>query len=286
MKINKNSILTILLLIENIFVFIFVIFLIYKLKEIEDRYLIELFSFKNYFLFNSTYLIFSILIFLAITLLHILLWYKIFKILDLEKNLIQSSYLYFKIHTKRLFSPFGPISPIINLESESRKASLSYLIYTYFVFLGSFLFFSLVFLIFKIFLPSVLFLLILIFSFIIKRKFFRNIEVYKFLELLLITFLIESLSFYLFYLSNVIFLPGVKLIDSFIAYLIWVIISSIFPFLYGTGVSEGLSLLYVYYLGYNPTLFLFSLIYYRIITTYLPILGLLTKYLQNIPKNS
>lgn len=286
MKINKNSILTILLLIENIFVFIFVIFLIYKLKEIEDRYLIELFSFKNYFLFNSTYLIFSILIFLAITLLHILLWYKIFKILDLEKNLIQSSYLYFKIHTKRLFSPFGPISPIINLESESRRASLSYLIYTYFVFLGSFLFFSLVFLIFKIFLPSVLFLLILIFSFIIKRKFFRNIEVYKFLELLLITFLIESLSFYLFYLSNVIFLPGVKLIDSFIAYLIWVIISSIFPFLYGTGVSEGLSLLYVYYLGYNPTLFLFSLIYYRIITTYLPILGLLTKYLQNIPKNS
>ncbi len=286
MKINKNSILTILLLIENIFVFIFVIFLIYKLKEIEDRYLIELFSFKNYFLFNSTYLISSILIFLAITLLHILLWYKIFKILDLEKNLIQSSYLYFKIHTKRLFSPFGPISPIINLESESRRASLSYLIYTYFVFLGSFLFFSLVFLIFKIFLPSVLFLLILIFSFIIKRKFFRNIEVYKFLELLLITFLIESLSFYLFYLSNVIFLPGVKLMDSFIAYLIWVIISSIFPFLYGTGVSEGLSLLYVYYLGYNPTLFLFSLIYYRIITTYLPILGLLTKYLQNIPKNS
>lgn len=286
MKINKNSILTILLLIENIFVFIFVIFLIYKLKEIEDRYLIELFSFKNYFLFNSTYLIFSILIFLAITLLHILLWYKIFKILDLEKNLIQSSYLYFKIHTKRLFSPFGPISPIINLESERRKASLSYLIYTYFVFLGSFLFFSLVFLIFKIFLPSVLFLLILIFSFIIKRKFFINIEVYKFLELLLITFLIESLSFYLFYLSNVIFLPGVKLMDSFIAYLIWVIISSIFPFLYGTGVSESLSLLYVYYLGYNPTLFLFSLIYYRIITTYLPILGLLTKYLQNIPKNS
>lgn len=286
MKINKNSILAILLLIENIFVFIFVIFLVYKIKEAENEYLIELFSIKNYFLFNPIHFISTILVFFLINLLHILLWYKIFQMLDLNKDLFQSAYLYFKIHTKRLFSPFGPISPIINLESENRKASLSYLIYVYFVFLGSFLFFSLIFSIFKVFLLLIVFSLILIFSLILKIRFFKNIEIYKFLELLLITFLIESLSFYLFYLSNTIFLPNIKLFDSFIAYLIWVIVSSVFPILYGTGTSEGLSLLYIYYLGYNPTLFLFSLIYYRLITTYLPILGLSIKYFDYLKKNS
>jgi len=95
------------------------------------------------------------------------------------------------------------------------------------------------------------------------------------MKLIFISILLEFISFISFICSVYIFKNNLDISTVLIGYLIWVLISTLSPFLYGTGASESLATLFIYYSGRDPSLFLISVLYYRILTTYLPIIGLL-----------
>lgn len=275
MKINRNKFISILLLIENLLIFLIIVFLILNVPKIDKTYLQQLKIVKNYFYFHSGFLLISFFSSFLLIFFHIFLWFFLFRFSKIEKNLLEASYTYFRVHARRLLSPFGPLSPIIFLEAENKNYSLFYISYSFFILLGSILFFILIFFSFKYFIvliPSIFFIIVVYF---VKKNFLKNFDTWQFLLLTSITFLLELTGFFIFYLTTKAFLENINIYYIFIAYLIWVITSSVSPLLYGTGSSEALSLLYIYYLGYNPYTFLLSLIYYRLITTYLPLLGLL-----------
>jgi len=278
---KENKFLKKLLILENILITFVAFYFLLKLEKFAYNLF---FYFKNIiplFIDNIYLVILSLLSLVLIILLHIILWFEIFKINNEQKSVKEVIEIYFKIHAKRTFSPLGPISPILNIDSNLKKSTLIYFHYSAVIFLGSSLFF-LIFLLYRLpFLLIITFVFYLIIFLILKETVFKNIKIFEITKLLLISVLLELISFIAFIYCVYIFKNNLDISTLLISYLIWVLISTISPFLYGTGAGESLATLFIYYSGYNPYSFLISILYYRLLTTYLPILGIMIpeKYL-------
>lgn len=274
---NKNLI-RIILILENIFIIILLGYLVIKnLKNFRENFIFYFYTFDILVNENINYLILSLLSVLMVIFSHIFLWQGIFSLKKIRLTYFQSLALFSFIHFKRLFSPLGPLSPILNINNNLKNSTVIYSLYLYFITLGSILFFSLLFLITY---PILLILLPIIFYlnyFLLKKIKLLNINISKFLyfKLILASIVNEMFSFTAYYFSLKLFDFQLSLINSLIIYLIWVVISSIFPFLYGSGTSELLTTILIHNLGYDSALFGLAIIFYRLIISYLPLLGLI-----------
>ena len=271
-KIDKNKFFNIILILEN-FLIVFIVLLVFlKIEKFKENLFYYLKLIVPYLSHNIFLLILSLVAALLIVILHFIIWKLIFKINNIEKNYSEISKIYFKIHFKRTFSPLGRASPILNLGLDIKKSSKIYFDYSIIILLGSSLFF--IIFLYKIIIIFILGLLIYtIMLLLLKEILFKDIEFKEYFKTVLTALFLEIISFITFLFSLYIFNNNLDVYTALISYLIWVLVSSISPFLYGTGASESLATLFIYYLGFNPYLYLISLLYYRIITTYLPILG-------------
>ncbi|GIW65610.1 MAG: hypothetical protein KatS3mg094_129 [Candidatus Parcubacteria bacterium] len=278
----KKPLLKIFLILENILISVLIFyFIINNFKDFNKSffyylYIFDIFISENYLFFFIS-LLFSILVLLS----QALLWKKIFEINNINIKYLSSLNLFSLIHFKRLFSPFGPISPILNIGGDIKKSTFIYSTYIIFITLGSiFFFFSALASIYPnlIILFSLLFFLIL--KLLTKRK-LGNLNFKNFFILIFLSYLNEFFSYATFLFSLKIFSLNIDFYNSLFIYLTWVIVSSLFPFLYGTGSSELTSIYLANYLGYDSALFALGIIFYRIIITYFPILFLiLTKIIK------
>jgi len=272
---KENKILKNLLILENVLISLIVFYFLFKLEKFTYNLIFYLKNIIPVFIENIYLVILSLLSLLLMILLHIILWFDIFKINKEGKPLEEIVKIYFKIHTKRTFSPLGPVSPLLNIDSDFKKSLLIYFHYSAIIFLGSTLFF-LCFLLYRFPLFLILSLLFYIIIFLVlKEFFFKTLNFSELMKLIFISILLEFISFISFICSVYIFKNNLDISTVLIGYLIWVLISTLSPFLYGTGASESLATLFIYYSGGDPSLFLISVLYYRILTTYLPIIGLL-----------
>ena len=276
---NKSKLLNKILILENLLITIVVLILLLKAERFIEKFVEGLSNIYLYFSKNFLLVCNNFLVLFLILLLHAILWRKIFFYYGKNVKVSEVFKIFIKIHTKRTFSPLGPVSPILNIDHDIKTSSLIYFSYAIFIFLGSFLFF-IMFFFYKI--PIIFFAFVLFYILILlflKETFFKNYDLKNYLELIFLAFLLEALSFIAFLISLWVFNNSLDIFSALLVYLIWVLVSTISPFLYGTGAGEMLATLVVYYLGYNPSLFLLSTIYYRLLTTYLPILFIL------IPQN-
>jgi hypothetical protein len=279
---GEKKILKSFLILENVLITLVVFYFLFKLEKFIPNLISNFRNIIPIFIENIFLVILSLFSLVLMILLHIILWFEVFKINKEDKQLKEIIKIYFKVHTKRTFSPLGPISPILNIDSDLKKSTIIYIHYSLLIFLGSFLFF-LIFLLYRflIFLIAA-FVVYVIILLVLKETIFKNIKFFEIFKLILISGLLEFISFAAFIYSVYIFKNNLDISTILLSYLIWVLISTISPFLYGTGAGESLATLFIYYSGYDPSLFLISTLYYRLLTTYLPILGLLIpkKYLE------
>lgn len=275
---NRKNLLRIILIFENLFIISLLFYIVItNLKEFKENFFYYFYTFDIFINENYIYLILSLLSVILVILTHLILWKKIFYLRNQKLNYLQTLSLFSYIHFKRLFSPLGPISPIFNINNDLKTSAIIYSTYVYFITLGSFLFFS----IFLIFIYPILgFLLPLIFYFsylIIKKIKLINLKltIKDYIIFIFVSLGNELFSFFAYYFSLKLFSLNIDFLNSLIIYLIWIIISSLFPFLYGSGTSELITILLINNLGYDSALFGLAIIFYRLIITYLPLLGLI-----------
>ncbi|MCS7184161.1 MAG: flippase-like domain-containing protein [Patescibacteria group bacterium] len=274
---NKKNFLKIILVIENLLIISLLFYFIVKnLKDFKENFSIYFYTFDIFILENYLYLIFSLISLIFVIISHLFLWRKIFQLNGIYLTPLQSLSFFSFIHFKRLFSPFGPISPILNINNDLKKSALIYSLYVYFIILGSIIFFSLFFImiypILTIFLP-----LIIYFNYLLIKK-IRSLQIdispFNYFYLIIFSLLNEIFSFVTYYFSLKLFNLQINILESLFVYFVWSLVSSISPFLYGSGTSEFISIIVAYILGYDSSLFGLAIIFYRLIITYLPLLGL------------
>ncbi|GIW66926.1 MAG: hypothetical protein KatS3mg095_0824 [Candidatus Parcubacteria bacterium] len=268
----KNKILKVILILENLLISIILFYFITKnFQNFKSDFLYYLYIFDSFISKNLLSFSLSFVFLIGVLMSQIFLWKKIFDINFIKVNHLNSLYFFSLIHFKRLFSPLGPISPILNINEDFKKSTIIYTTYVIFITLGSIIFFAIPILLLY---PLLIFIfpVIFILSKIIIKKIIGRLNLKDFFVLLFTSYLNEFFSYTVFIFSLKLFSININIFDSIFIYLIWVIISSLFPFLYGTGTSELLSIFLASYLGYNSALFALGIIYYRLIITYLPIL--------------
>lgn len=277
---TKKNILRILLIIENLFIISLLLYIVIKnLENFKENFVFYFYTFDIFINENFSFLILALIsVFLVIN-THIILWKEIFQLNKIKLTYFQSLSLFSFIHFKRLFSPLGPISPILNINNDLKLSTIIYSIYIYFITLGSIIFFLLMILIlYPIIIIAVLGLIILGY-FIIKNNLlkFLNISINKvvFSKLTISSFLNEFFSFLAYYFSLKLFTFQFNFFEALIIYFIWMLISSFFPFLYGSGTSELVVIILIHNLGYDSALFGLAIVFYRLIISYLPLLGLI-----------
>lgn len=271
---NKNLIRTILIL-ENLFIIILLSYIIFKnLKNFKEDFIFYFYTFDIFIIENINYLFLSLLSVGMVIFSHIFLWREIFALKNIKLTYFQSLSLFSFIHFKRLFSPLGPISPLINIDKNLKSSTITYSLYIYFIILGSIIFFISAFSLIYFYFLILIFLSFYL-GFIFFKKINFDIKFSTYLKLLISSILNECFSFLAYYFSLMLFGIKINLLSTILIYLTWVIVSSLFPFLYGSGTSELITTILVYNLNYDGSLFGLAIIFYRLIITYLPLLGLI-----------
>lgn len=286
--VNKNSFLKFILIVENLLIISLLLYIIIKnLKDFKEDFIFYFSTLDLFLAKNFIYLIFSILATILVVMSHMILWKKIFQFNNIQISYWEALSIFSFIHFKRLFSPLGPISPILNINQDLKKSTIIYSLYVYFITLGSLCFFSFfVLLIYPWLFLGLVLIIPASFLFFVKKNKLFNIHLSKtdYFFTIFISFLNEFFSFLAYFFSLKLFNSDLNFLNSILIYFAWVIISSFFPFLYGSGTSELGSLILVYNLGYDAGLFSLSIIFYRLIITYFPLLGLIF-YKKFYPKN-
>jgi len=271
-NIKFKKILKYIIIVENFLIVFLLIFLVSKnFNNYKEKFFSYFSKIDIFVLDNLNYFLFSLISLALVISISIIIWRIIFKTFNYKKSLSEIFHLYLKIFFKRLFSPLGPISPLINIEEDIKKSTLIYSSYIFFITLGSILFFSVIFILSW----PILMLVIPFFIYLIYNSFKKlNLKISKkdFFLLLFFSYLNEFFSYACFFYSTKIFDLNMNLIDSVYIYLVWVITSSLFPFLYGSGASEIVSIILANSFGYDGALFTLSIIYYRFIITYLSLI--------------
>jgi hypothetical protein len=273
---NKfKKILRYLIIFENIFIAFVIIFILSKnFKNYNEKLSSYLINLDVFISKNINYFFISLLFLSLVILTSILIWKKIFTIFNYKKSFIEVFHIYIKIFFKRLFSPLGPISPILNISEDLKTSTLIFSTFVFFITLGSITFFSILFILSW----PILILAIPLFVYLVYKSFKKlNLKILKrdFFVILVLSYLNEFFSYSCFLYSIKFFDLKINPIDSLYIYFVWVISSSLFPFLYGSGASEILSVILASNFGYDEALFSLGIIYYRFIITYLPLILLI-----------